>query len=85
MMPRNKLWLWLILLLTALSPAATFAQQNLTAVVLVDSTNTAGYNTSPSTPGEYQRYAERYLENLQIPYQVFDVSSAPPPSDIQCQ
>ena len=82
MMPRNKLWLWLILLLTALSPAATFAQQNLTAVVLVDSTNTAGYNTSPSTPGEYQRYAERYLENLQIPYQVFDVSSAPPPSDI---
>jgi uncharacterized protein YjdB len=80
---RNKWFLCPILLLIALSPAASFGQsKNLTVVVLVDSTNGLGYNTSSSTPGEYQRFAERYLENLQIPYQVFDVSSTPPPSDI---
>ncbi len=53
---------------------------DVTVDVLVNSTNTAGYNTNPASPGEYQRYPERYLENLQIPYRVIDVSNTPPPN-----
>ena len=60
-----------------------FAQNyNLTVAVLINSSNTTGYNTSSANPGEYQRYAERYLETFQIPYEVFDVSSASPPADL---
>src|SRR5437588_13001914 len=60
-----------------------FAQNyNLTAAVLINSSNNTGYNTSGANPGEYQRYAERYLETFQIPYEVFDVSSASPPADL---
>lgn len=82
-MLRKKWLLCLILLLTALSSGASYGQtNNLTVVVLVDSRNTSGYNTSSSSPGEYQKHAERYFEQLQIPYQVFDVSSTSPPSDI---
>jgi IPT/TIG domain-containing protein/Big-like domain-containing protein len=55
---------------------------NLTVAVLVNSANSTGYNTNAATPGEYQRYAERYFENFQIPYQVFDVSTAAPPADL---
>ena len=75
----------LIILLGLLiaGPTSALAQNyNLTAAVLVNSTNTAAYNTNPASPGEYQRYAERYLQHFQIPYQVFDVSSAAPPSDL---
>lgn len=83
MMQGNKWLLYLILLLIALSPAASYGQnQNLTVVVMVDSRNASGYNTSLSSPGEYQKHAERYLEQLQVPYQVFDVATAAPPSDI---
>jgi Viral BACON domain len=61
------------------SPAS--AQTNdLTVDVLINSTNTTGYNTSSTSPGEYQRYPERYLENLQIPYRVIDVSNTAPPN-----
>jgi hypothetical protein len=56
--------------------------RNLTVAVLVNSTNTTGYNTSASTPGQFQRYVERYFENFQIPYQVIDVSNTAPPSDL---
>ncbi len=55
---------------------------DLTMDVLVNSSNTTGYNTSPSSPGEYQRYFERYLEHLQIPYRVIDTASQAPPSDL---
>ena len=55
---------------------------DLTVDVLVNSANTTGYNTNPSTPGDYQLYVERYLENLQMPYRVIDVSSTPPPSGL---
>src|SRR5215467_14636909 len=55
---------------------------NLTVAVLVNSSNSTGYNTNAATPGEYQRYAERYFENFQIPYQVFDVSQVGPPADL---
>jgi IPT/TIG domain-containing protein/3-keto-disaccharide hydrolase len=55
---------------------------NLTVVVLVNSSNSTGYNTNAATPGEYQQHAERYFENFQIPYQVFDVSTAAPPADL---
>jgi hypothetical protein len=55
---------------------------NLTVAVLVNSANSTGYNTNPATPGEYQKYAERYFENFQIPYQIFDVASAAPPADL---
>lgn len=61
------------------TPLAEAQTRDLTVDVLVNSTNTAGYNTSPNQPGEYQRYPERYLENLQIPYRVIDVSSVNPP------
>src|SRR5690348_8121374 len=64
-------------------PTAAFGQNfNLTVAVLVNSSNSSGYNTTTSTPGEYQRYAERYFENFQIPYQVFDVSQVQPPADL---
>src|SRR4051794_26461511 len=55
---------------------------DLTMDVLVNSSNATGYNTSPSSPGEYQRYVERYLEHLQIPYRVVDTATQEPPSDL---
>jgi hypothetical protein len=67
-----------------LFPSAIVAQTSydLTVDVLVNSSNTTGYDTDPNNPGEYQRYPERYLENLQIPYRVIDVSTTPPPSTL---
>ena len=58
---------------------ATGQTRDLTVDVLINSTNITGYNTNPASPGEYQRYPERYFENLQIPYRVIDVSNTPPP------
>lgn len=58
---------------------ATAQTRDLTVDVLINSANTTGYNTNPASPGEYQRYPERYFENLQIPYRVIDVSNTPPP------
>src|SRR5215211_6532060 len=55
---------------------------NLTVAVLVNSQNTSGYNSSAAAPGEFQRFAERYLEHLQIPYEVFDVAVTSPPVDL---
>ena len=64
-------------------PAKAFTQDYvLTVAVLVNSSNTAGYNKSATTPGEYQKYPERYLEHLQVPYQVFDVATQSPPADL---
>jgi BACON domain-containing protein len=54
----------------------------LTAAVLVNRANPSGYNTNPATPGEFQRYPERYFEHLQFPYEVIDVSTTPPPSGL---
>src|SRR5215471_1994 len=65
--------------LSLLAGAAAAQTSDLTVDVLINSTNTTGYNTNPSSPGEYQRYPERYLENLQVPYRVIDVSNTPPP------
>src|SRR6266478_9404908 len=62
------------------TPTASAQTNDLTVDVLINSTNTAGYNTSSTSPGEYQRYPERYLEHLQIPYRVIDVSTTPPPN-----
>ncbi|MCI0347851.1 MAG: Ig-like domain-containing protein, partial [Acidobacteriales bacterium] len=56
--------------------------RNLTAVVLVNSQNASGYNTSATSPGEFQRFTERYLEHLQLPYELFDVATAAPPADL---
>ena len=55
------------------------AQTDLTVDVLINSTNTAGFKTTAPV-GEYQRYPERYLEHLQIPYRLIDVSNTPPGS-----
>jgi uncharacterized protein YjdB len=63
-------------------PGASAQTQNLTVAVLVNSQNTSGYNTSLSTPGEFQRFAERYLLHLQVPYEIFDVSAGSPPADL---
>lgn len=76
-----------LLLITAFLLVQPFLQASaqtfdLTVDVLVNSSNTTGYNTSPSNPGEYQRYPERYLEHLQVPYRVIDVSTTPPPSNL---
>ncbi|HET6935728.1 MAG TPA: IPT/TIG domain-containing protein [Candidatus Angelobacter sp.] len=81
---RSKVFVLAVLFILGVagSTAALAQNYNLTVAVLVNSSNTTGYNTSTSTPGEYQRYAERYFENFQIPYQVFDVSTALPPSDL---
>jgi hypothetical protein len=54
----------------------------LTVAVLVNGSNTQGYSTNPNSPGEFQRYPERYLEHLQIPYEIINVASASPPSNL---
>jgi hypothetical protein len=54
----------------------------LTVAVLVDASNPQGYDVNPTSPGEFQRYPERYLEHLQVPYEVIDVATASPPSDL---
>ena len=65
-----------------LSVEANCQTYDLTMDVLVNSSNATGYNTSPSSPGEYQRYLERYLEHLQIPYRVVDTATQAPPTDL---
>ena len=55
---------------------------DLTMDVLVNSSNTTGYNTVSGSPGEYQRYLERYLEHLQIPYRVIDTATQAPPANL---
>jgi len=66
-----------------LTQTLSWAQsRNLTVAVLVNSQNTGGYNPSSTTPGEFQRFAERYLEHLQVPYELFDVATAAPPIDL---
>ena len=68
------------LLLTA---AAAQAQDFVvTTLVLVNAQNAVGYNPSPQAPGEFQRFTERYLEHLQIPYEVIDVATQSPPADL---
>jgi hypothetical protein len=62
--------------------SASAQTRNLTVAVLVNSQNTTGYNQSPTTPGEFQRFAERYLEHLQVPYEIFDVATVAPPLDL---
>ncbi|TKB23975.1 DUF1080 domain-containing protein [Desulfopila sp. IMCC35006] len=54
----------------------------LTVAVLIDSTNVNGYNPDPLNPGEFQRYPERYLEHLQVPYEIIDISATAPPTDL---
>ncbi|WP_047488303.1 BACON domain-containing protein [Terriglobus sp. TAA 43] len=58
-----------------LPPSALAQSQDLTVVVLVNSSNTTGYNTNTTTPGTYQMGPERYLVHLQVPYKVVDVST----------
>ncbi|MDB6086160.1 MAG: hypothetical protein JWN43_4041, partial [Gammaproteobacteria bacterium] len=52
---------------------------DLTVDVLINSSNATYYNTDPKSPGEFQRYPERYLEHLQLPYRIIDVSQTAPP------
>jgi hypothetical protein len=54
----------------------------LTVAVLVNSANAGGYDANPASPGEFQRYPERYLEHLQVPYEIVDVATTPPPADL---
>ena len=53
---------------------AVAQNQDLTVVVLVNSSVTSGYNTSSTSPGSYQMGPERYLVHLQVPYKVVDIS-----------
>ncbi|MBZ5522585.1 MAG: DUF1080 domain-containing protein, partial [Acidobacteriia bacterium] len=68
-----------LVLIVLFAGAASAQTRDLTVDVLINSANTTGYNTSPSSPGEFQRYPERYLEHLQVPYRLIDVSTTPPP------
>jgi hypothetical protein len=54
----------------------------LTVAILVNTTNPQGYNSNPLSPGEFQRYPERYLEHLQVPYEIIDVATTPPLLDL---
>src|SRR2546430_1510527 len=69
-------------LVLAAAPAAQAQDFVLTALVLVNSQNAAGYSVNPQAPGEFQRFTERYLEHLQIPYQVMDIATQAPPADL---
>jgi len=51
----------------------------------VDSTNTAGFSTNPSAPGEFQRFISLYLDHLQVPYEILDVSAGPPPLNLNAR
>ena len=73
-------WIWVLGSLFGFVEAS--AQTDLTVDVLINSANTTGYNTSPASPGEYQRYPERYFEHLQIPYRVIDVSTTVDPTTV---
>jgi hypothetical protein len=66
--------LFLLMVVPSLTALLRAQGLDLTVVVLVNSSNTAGYNTSQTTPGSYQMGPERYLANLQMPYRVIDVS-----------
>jgi len=69
-------------MLLAAAPAAQAQDLVLTTLVLVNTQNAAGYNPNPQAPGEFQRFTERYLEHLQIPYEVVDVFSQAPPANL---
>jgi hypothetical protein len=72
-----------LLALATAAPGSAQAQDRLlTVAVLVNGSNTSAFNTNPSSPGEFQRFAERYLEHLQVPYELIDVSITAPPSDL---
>ena len=87
--PRSSQILRLLLLAVIAPTCALFMPLNaraqtydLTMDVLVNSSNTVGYNTASGSPGEYQRYLERYLEHLQIPYRVIDTGTQAPPANL---
>ncbi len=72
--------LGLVIGATVRAPSAqSSSTANLTVAVLVDSRNSSGYNTSPTAPGEFQRYPQLLLDHLQVPYEVIDVSQTAPP------
>ncbi|MBI3756920.1 MAG: IPT/TIG domain-containing protein [Deltaproteobacteria bacterium] len=54
----------------------------LTLAVLVNSANSTGYNPTSGTPGEFQRYPKLYLDHLQVPYDVIDTATTPPPASL---
>lgn len=62
----------------AVSLSTAFGQ-NLTAIILINAQNVTGYNPDQQNPGDFQRFTERYLEHLQIPYELIDVASQSPP------
>ena len=72
-----------VLMISVLATVTAYSQTyDLTVDVLVNSSNIRGYSTVAGSPGEYQRYVERYLEHLQIPYRVIDTSMQGPPTDL---
>src|ERR1035437_2357205 len=72
-----------VLMISVLATVTAHSQTyDLTVDVLVNSGNIRGYSTVAGSPGEYQRYIERYLEHLQIPYRVIDTSTQGPPANL---
>jgi subtilase family serine protease len=65
-----------VIALLALTVLPVAAQEfTLTVAVLVNRSNAGGFT-------EYQKYPERYLEHLQIPYETIDVGTTAPPADL---
>src|SRR2546427_11641114 len=71
-----------LLVSLAAGPVAHAQDFVVTALVLVNAQNATGYSANPQAPGEFQRFTERYLDHLQIPYDVVDVSTQAPPADL---
>jgi hypothetical protein len=76
---RNGGILAALLVLLGMGSQVLAQTQDLTVVVLVNSTATSDYNTNKATPGTYQMGPERYFVHLQIPYRIIDVSQTAPP------
>ncbi len=80
---RLGLFLAIAIILVGSAEVPALAQtQNLNVAVLVNSANSTGYNTSTTTPGEFQQYAQLYLNQFQIPYDVIDTATTAPPSSL---
>ena len=71
-----------IILVGAAGNTVLAQTENLNVAVLVNSANVTGYNTSTTTPGEFQQYTQLYLNQFQVPYDIIDTATTPPPANL---
>ena len=53
----------------------------MTVAVLVNSANPTGYSTTPEHQANFNAI-QLYLDHLQVPYEVIDTATTPPPADL---